>query len=95
MKRDHKLRQRITRDVAVAALGSLLALGAGPLRADDPYPPLNAEAQKAVDEARLQMRAIDALRQLERQQRIARADTAGAPAQEPQLDTLDPSLERN
>ncbi len=53
------LRHRFTLNAIALALGSCLAIGALAVRADDPYPPLGADAQKVVDEARAQMRAFD------------------------------------
>jgi hypothetical protein len=77
MQCNHTLRHRTALRLATLSLGALLALGAGAVRADDPYPPLDAEAQRVVDEAREQMRAIDRQRQAEAAQHLARTDSGG------------------
>lgn len=92
MKRQPTITLRILRATAAVTVGSLLALSAGAARADDPYPPLDDEAQRVLDDAREQMYAIDFQRRLDKERRVARADAGSVPAQEPQLDTLDPSL---
>jgi hypothetical protein len=85
MNRTATLPHRILRNSAALALASLLAIGASAARADDPYPPLDDEAQRIVDDAREQMYAIDFQRQAEKEGRLAAA-ALQAPAQNPELD---------